>query len=232
MELVEGETLKKLIRKRGALPIPEAVSFATKLARAMAYAHSRGVIHRDLKPQNVIVERGTNEPKITDFGLARIVDLETLTKTGAIMGTPAYMAPEQAAGVSDKIGEKTDVYALGMILYELLTGKVAFRKKTVINVIHQVLREDPEPPSKHRSGIPPTLEAICLACLEKDADSRLGSAMELAQELDDVARAWTDTLSTSAETEPSGSHGSLIVAALFALAGLIAAAWILLSGSS
>ena len=227
MELVPGETLKQRVLRTGPLPVPDAVRYVIKLARAMAYAHSKGVIHRDLKPQNVIID-ARDEPRITDFGLARISDLETLTKTGAVMGTPAYMAPEQARGDKAKMDHRVDVYALGVILYELLTGKPPFRKKTVVAVMDQVLRQDPEPLSQHRPGLDPALENLCLACMVKDPEQRLGSALELAQELDDLARRWED------EDDPDAASGSsiklsLVLAALLALAGLGAAAWVLLT---
>ncbi len=153
------------------------------LARAMHYAHQRGIIHRDLKPANVqLTPDGT--PKITDFGLAKRLDLKAgHTQTGAIMGTPGYMSPEQAAGKSKEIGPAADIHALGVILYELLTGRPPFTGDTPIHVAMRVAHEDPAPPSRFQPRTPRDLETICMKCLEKDPRKRYASAEALADDL-------------------------------------------------
>ncbi len=152
-----------------------------KLADGMAAAHQKGVVHRDLKPANVLLT-DTGEPKITDFGLAKIGQSD-MTATGAVMGTPSYMSPEQAAGKTREIGTPTDVYALGAILYELTTGGRPFKGDTAMETIQQVLTQEPKRPRLIDPKIPRDLETICLKCLDKDAKKRYGTAAELAAEL-------------------------------------------------
>ena len=153
------------------------------LARAVNAAHEKGIVHRDLKPGNVLL---TNDgiPKITDFGLAKQLNEDAShTQTGSILGTPSYMAPEQARGQPKQIGRAADVYALGAILYETLTGRPPFRAATDFDTLMQVLNEDPIPPSKLQSKTPRDLETICLKCLDKRPDQRYPTAAELADEL-------------------------------------------------
>src|SRR6202030_2500211 len=131
---------------------------------AMQAAHDKGVIHRDLKPANVLLaEDGI--PKITDFGLAKKLDEVGKTQTGAIMGSPSYMAPEQAAGKSKELGPACDIYALGAILYECLTGRAPFKAATVLDTLRQVLEVDPVPPTQLNTQLPRDLETVCLKCL-------------------------------------------------------------------
>jgi WD40 repeat protein len=173
-----------LDRKLGGTPLPanEAASLVETLARAMHAAHEKGVVHRDLKPANVLLaEDGT--PKITDFGLAKKLDEAGQTASGAVMGTPSYMAPEQASGKSQAIGPVTDVYALGAILYECLTGRPPFKAATLMETLHQVLTDEAAPPRRLQSQTPRDLETVCLRCLEKRPERRYASALELADEL-------------------------------------------------
>jgi WD40 repeat protein len=182
LEYVEGETLAR--RLAGAPPAAgQAAELAEALARAMHHAHQRGVIHRDLKPANVLLsEDGT--PKVTDFGLAKLLEGEAAqTQTGAILGTPSYMAPEQAAGRGQHVGPATDVYALGAILYELLTGRPPFRAETPLATVQQVAAEEPVPPSRLWPHVPRDLETVCLTCLHKDPARRYASAEALADDL-------------------------------------------------
>jgi tRNA A-37 threonylcarbamoyl transferase component Bud32 len=180
MEYVAGVTLQARVREN-PLPALEAARLVHLLAEAMHSAHERGIIHRDLKPSNVLLS-GAQIPKITDFGLARQGQSD-ITASGAILGTPSYMAPEQAQGQLDRIGPTTDVYALGAILFELVTGRAPFRGATVPSTLHQVLHNDPPSPRRLQPGIPLDLETICVKCLQKDPARRFVSAKALADDL-------------------------------------------------
>jgi eukaryotic-like serine/threonine-protein kinase len=186
LEFCPGGSLADKV-KDAPLPPRAAVDTVEKLARGIAYAHSKGVVHRDLKPQNVLLaENGV--PRITDFGLAkRLADSEHrasdhLTSTGAIMGTPSYMAPEQAAGNKD-IGRQADVYALGAILYRLLSGRPPFQAATALETIRQVSNEEPVSLRALNKRLPKDLETICHKCLQKDPTRRYASADDLADDL-------------------------------------------------
>ena len=183
-EFAPGGTLAKKIAKQ-MLSHRDVAETMLCLANAVAYAHSRQIVHRDLKPLNILLdEHGV--PKIADFGLARrMEDQSHLTQDGTILGTPSYMAPEQASGNSNAIGPLSDVYALGAILFELLTGRPPFKGATVWEVIQQVRSADPSPPSQLQSGIPADLETICLKCLQKAPEKRYESAKHLS---DDIQR--------------------------------------------
>jgi serine/threonine-protein kinase len=182
MEYVEGGSLAQ---KLAGTPQPadQAVSLVATLAEAIQVAHQSGIVHRDLKPGNVLLTTdGT--PKVTDFGLARrLEDGSGLTLIGVPVGTPSYMAPEQGRGNGDAIGPATDVYALGAILYELLTGRPPFRAETAAATLEQMLADDPVPPSRLNLRVPRDLETICLKCLHKEPPRRYASARELADDL-------------------------------------------------
>src|SRR5262245_39305595 len=161
----------------------QAAELVMSLARAVHHAHQRGIVHRDLKPANVLL-LADGTPKIADFGLAKRADADyTHTQTGAILGSPSYMAPEQASGAIHKIGPATDVYALGVILYELLTGRPPFKGASLMETIEQVREHDPAPPRSLQPKIPRELEIICLKCLEKQPLRRYESAAALAKDL-------------------------------------------------
>lgn len=161
-----------------------AAELVSTVARAVHYAHQRGVLHRDIKPSNILIDaEGT--PHLTDFGLAKLVEKEsTLTHPNAIMGTPAYMSPEQARGDTKEVTTAADVYALGAVLYETLTGSPPFTGDTSNNVLRQVLDQEPRPPSSSSPNVDRDLDTICLKCLEKDPRRRYGSADALGNELD------------------------------------------------
>jgi tetratricopeptide (TPR) repeat protein len=190
MELVEGGSLAQKLAQAPLAARP-AAELVEQLARAVHYAHERGVIHRDLKPANVLLA-ADGTPKVTDFGLARRLSQASgsvprlsgvRTQTGAILGTPCYMAPEQAAGRGKEAGPATDVYALGAILYECLTGRPPFRGATALETTEQVLRDDPVPPRKLQPGVPRDLETVCLKCLAKEPPRRYARAADLADDL-------------------------------------------------
>jgi serine/threonine protein kinase len=181
LEYVDGGTLAA--RLKVATPSDmEAARLVELLARTVHYAHERGIVHRDLKPANILLS-SNDIPKIADFGLAKILSEDGgLTHTGAILGTLNYMAPEQAAGTPGAIGPATDIYALGVILYELLTGQPPFRVPGP-EALHLVIRQPPPSPSVHNPRVDRALEAICLKCLEKDPKDRYKTADALANDL-------------------------------------------------
>jgi tetratricopeptide (TPR) repeat protein len=184
MEYVEGGSLAKRLGA-GPLPPREAAALAEVLARAVQHAHQRGVVHRDLKPANVLLaEDGT--ARVTDFGLAKRLDEpgSAQTQSGAVMGTPSYMAPEQAAGRTAELGPAVDVYALGAVLYEMLTGRPPFAGATLMETLQRVLHDEAAPPSRVRPGIDRDLETICLKCLAKEPAQRYPSALAVAQDLE------------------------------------------------
>ena len=181
-ELVDGEDLKLAIRRRGPWPAAEAAALGATLADALAAAHAQSVVHRDVKPNNVMIARD-GSVRLLDFGLARGagIDLTTLTRTGTILGTPGYMSPEQfdAHGVD----ERSDVYSLGVVLFEVLTGRLPFTGQTPIAVALAHKTQAPPLPRSLRPGVPAWLERVVLRCLEKDPARRFASASELAAEL-------------------------------------------------
>jgi serine/threonine protein kinase len=183
MDYVAGRDLGALVRESGPLAPARAAECVKTLAEAVHFAHQRGTLHRDLKPQNVLVD-AAGVPHITDFGLAKFVERdESLTQTGAAMGSPSYMPPEQAAGHADQVGPHSDVYGLGAILYELLTGSPPFRAETPVATMREVMESEPVAPRRVNAIVPPDLETVCLKCLEKNPIQRYPSARALAEEL-------------------------------------------------
>ncbi len=197
MEYLEGGTLADRLDGLG-LPLREAAQLVLTLAEAVHAAHEQNIVHRDLKPSNVLFA-ADGTPKISDFGLAKLQDSETThTSPDVVLGTPSYMAPEQAAPTGMGIGPAADLYSLGAILYEVLTGRPPFKAESRRETLKQVLSSEPVSPRKLRPAIPRDLEAVCLKCLEKDPKRRFHSAHELALELE----LWLDGKPTRTQPPP------------------------------
>jgi serine/threonine protein kinase len=181
MEFVEGESLRSVINRFGGLPLRKAIDIVLQICSGLDEAHAQGIVHRDLKPENVMIDAQGNV-KIMDFGIAR--SMEAMTRlTGSMVGTPAYMAPEQVAGKS--VDYRTDIYALGLILYEIFTGKPAFQADNTVAVALKQMRESPIPPHEIDPTIPVSIERAILKCLEKEPPKRFQSVADL----NDVLRA-------------------------------------------
>lgn len=179
MEFVEGESLRSVLKRFGSLTRRKGGEIALQICSGLKEAHAQGIVHRDLKPENVMIDTNGNV-KIMDFGIARSMESLTLS-TGALIGTPAYMAPEQAAG--KPVDHRADIYALGLMLYEMFTGAQAFRGDNAINVALKQMNEAPAPPRQIEPSISPALERVILSCLEKDPDKRFQSVADLESAL-------------------------------------------------
>ena len=179
-EYVEGENLKQLVLRAGPLPIRRALEIAVEVAHALGFAHRQGLVHRDVKPQNVLIAPG-GEAKVTDFGIARSVDVEGLTQTGSVLGTSHYIAPEQARGGA--VDERTDVYALGAVLYELLTGDVPYAGDNFVAVALRHVNEAVPGVREHRAEVTPRLDAAVRRAMAKDPADRFASMDELEAQL-------------------------------------------------
>jgi hypothetical protein len=181
MDFVEGRSLDAIAGDQ-PLPARQAAHYVQQIAEAIHYAHQHRIVHRDLKPSNVVIDL-SDQPHLTDFGLAKRLDEPQLTLSGQVLGAPSYMPPEQAAGRRDQIGVASDVYALGAILYHLLTGRPPFLADTLVETLQQVQTANAKPPRALNPAVPRDLEAVCLKCLEKEPGDRYGSAAELADDL-------------------------------------------------
>jgi len=192
MEWLDGRVLSEVIQREGALKLPRAVRLATEIAEGLEAAHRAGVVHRDVKPQNIMVLASTDDIKLMDFGIARLRDpgRTNLTRAGTMMGTPDYMAPEQIEG--EEVTDKTDIYSFGVVFYEMLTGEAPFRANTHTAVLTKQLREQPVPPTRLRPDIPREVEAVVLKALEKDPASRQRDMGEIVRVLREISRQLSD----------------------------------------
>jgi eukaryotic-like serine/threonine-protein kinase len=184
MEFLDGRTLKELIVSRGAAPVNVAIEYARQILSALRFAHRHGIVHRDIKPHNVLVD-SEGRVKVTDFGIAR-AGTSQMTETGSIVGTAQYLSPEQARG--GEVDQRSDLYSLGIVLYELLTGKTPFDGDTPVEIAMKHLSNAPKPPSTLRADIPPELDMVVLRALAKNPDDRYQSADEMEADLERVAR--------------------------------------------
>ena len=202
MDCITGSSLAAILADGPLEPETAAVRLA-EVARAVHFLHERGILHRDLKPANILMDE-SGRPFVTDFGLAKFFDDDsTQTQSGAILGTPSYMSPEQAAGRLTLITSRSDIYSLGAILYEMLTGRPPFREASPLDTLVQVIESEPTQPSRLNRAIPLELEWICLKALEKDPDARYGSAAEFAEDLERFCRQEPTT------ARPSGWYPAL-----------------------
>jgi serine/threonine protein kinase/tetratricopeptide (TPR) repeat protein len=198
MEYVPGEDLKSFIRRSGHLTVGKAVSIARQVCQGLVEAHRFGVIHRDLKPSNIMIDQEGNA-RIMDFGIARTFESKEITGLGILIGTPEYMSPEQAQG--QKVDQRTDLYALGIILYEMITGQVPFEDEITLNILRKHEIEQPRPPKDLNFEIPDSLNLLVLKCLEKPTERRYQSAADLLRDLDTVQTTSIMAAKTRARTE-------------------------------
>ncbi|WP_245739858.1 Stk1 family PASTA domain-containing Ser/Thr kinase [Thermoflavimicrobium dichotomicum] len=181
MELVEGPTLKQYILDQGPLPVDEAARIAIQICDGLAHAHENQIIHRDIKPHNILLNRH-GQAKVTDFGIARAASSSTITQQGSVMGSVHYFSPEQARG--GQIGEKSDIYSLGIVLYEMLTGELPFDGDSAVSIAIKHLQEDPVDPRKLNPNIPDHMATIILRAMQKDPNMRYTSVRAMKQDLE------------------------------------------------
>jgi serine/threonine-protein kinase len=207
MEFLDGRTLKQLVREHGPMPPDLAIDIVTQVLRAARFAHKRGVVHRDIKPHNVILD-SEGRAKVTDFGIAR-AGASDMTETGSIMGTAQYLSPEQAQG--EPVSARSDLYSIGILLYELLTGRVPFDAESPVTIALKQVTEAPVPPSELQPGISPALEAVVLRAMEKDPERRFADAGDFIAALEE-ARESPTSVAREVRLEPYPMPGEPFVA--------------------
>ena len=207
MEYVPGEDLKNMIRMSGQLGTATAIAVARQVSEGLEEAHKLGVVHRDLKPQNIMIDRD-GKARIMDFGIARSLEGQGITRAGTIIGTPEYMSPEQVEG--REVDQRSDIYSLGVILYEMLTGRVPFEGDTPFTVGVKIRSETPRDPKEFNPQVPPDLSRLVLKCLEKDRQARYQDASEVHEELEKIERGIPTAARIIPPTKPvtsKGNHG-------------------------
>jgi serine/threonine-protein kinase len=242
MPFVEGESLRAKLTRGVALPINDVVNILRDVTRALAYAHERGIVHRDIKPDNVLLSGGT--AVVMDFGIAKALaaaqrgdgdgardsDLNALTQLGVSVGTPAYISPEQAAG-DPNIDQRSDIYSLGCMAYELLTGRAPFAGRSPQRTLAAHLTETPEPIAELRPDVPPALGELVMRCLAKDPAKRPQSASEIAAALDALSTTTTGITTATLLTGPGAAKRAILLyLASFAAVGLVAKAAVVALG--
>ncbi|HEV8421359.1 MAG TPA: Stk1 family PASTA domain-containing Ser/Thr kinase [Actinomycetota bacterium] len=212
MEYITGRTLADILDEGGALPSDRAIGIAGAVASALAHAHEKGIVHRDVKPGNIMLTPA-GEVKVMDFGIARAVSSGTFTSTASVLGTATYFAPEQARG--EPVDARTDLYALGVVLYEMLTGRPPFTADSPVAVAYKHVREEPLPPSRLNPGIGPALEAVVLMAMAKDRAARYQTAQELGRDLQRVegsgVAATAPATSSARTTQPVPVQGTAVL---------------------
>src|SRR5215212_9503370 len=209
MEFLDGRTLKELLVRNGPTPVPIAIDYARQILGALAFAHRNGIVHRDIKPHNVLVGPD-GRLKVTDFGIARS-GASQMTEVGSIIGTAQYLSPEQARGAA--VDDRSDLYSTGIVLYEMLTGQVPFNGTTALEIAMKHLSTIPEPPSKLRPEIPHDLDLVVLRALAKAAGDRYATAEELDADLARVARGTGVSLRTvDAASAVLAGEGTAVIA--------------------
>ncbi|MDX2061126.1 MAG: serine/threonine-protein kinase [Gemmatimonadales bacterium] len=187
MPFLAGETIREALAARGLMAVPDVLRLAAQVGAALSYAHAKGIIHRDLKPENIMI--GDGRALVLDFGLARALDVQSnLTGTGMPLGTPAYMSPEQIVGAADA-GAPADLYSMACVVYEMMAGRPPFVGSTVVHLLQGHLTLPPDPPSRHRRDVPPTVDAALLKALAKSPTDRQPSVDQFVAELTGAAAA-------------------------------------------
>lgn len=194
MEYVQGQDLSHFTRPGQLLPVREVLHLARRLALALDYAHGKGVVHRDIKPANVMLDREHDVLKIMDFGIARIAD-GSRTRTGLVLGTPSFMSPEQLAGL--KVDGRSDLYSLGVMVYQLLTGHLPHQSDSMAKLMYQIANEPPPDVRHHRPGLPESLALVLALALEKRPELRYASGAQMAQDLEAVLQQLPATAPTA-----------------------------------
>src|SRR5713226_4572838 len=219
MEFVEGRDLRVVLRERGKLPPDETVRIIAQVCRALESAHAAGVVHRDLKPQNIMLD-GKDRVYVMDFGIAHSLETPGMTQTGVLMGTPEYMSPEQTNGI--KVDARSDLFALGIIFYEMLTGISPYKADTALATLLKRTQERPPPPAELDPTIPKPISDVVMKCLEIDRDQRYSNAREI---LEDLGLEMPTSVRTAPPTQPP-----LLPASFFAQyrAWIVAAAAVLI----